>query len=378
VGHQGSNDSHPVARIVISAIGGGKEGSAIRADLRVAPYGWPQDAMDAVLLALLRDGTLSAKDSQNNAIAVGQLDQQSLGKARFYLQEVRLTAKEKMGVRGVFGIAGVTAQSGQEEAKAVEFLDAIENKVLQSGGEAPLPPPVSCALLQELRQKSGPEQLKAILEAKEQLQELWDQACSLGALKEKRQPGWERLQALLHQAQGLPVRQELEPQVEAIRSQRSLLDSTTDFVAPLLQQLEQELTAELEQAQQQVSQVVAAELQQLQASAEWQGLPEAERTRISQALQLPVSVPPAAPVERSQLLEALQQRSITGHKEQAESIPTRFAKARTAAAKALEPSTQAVKLSSGVLKDPAALDAWWAAERQKLLAALQNGPIQIN
>ena len=207
---------------------------------------------------------------------------------------------------------------------------------------------------------------------------MWDQACSLGDLKEKRQPGWERLQALLHQAQGLPVHQELEPQVEAIRSQRSLLDPTTDFVAPLLQQLEQALTAELEQAQQQVSQVVAAELQQLQASAEWQGLPEVERNRISQALQLPASVPPAEPVERSQLLEALQQRSITSRAELAESLPTRFAKARTAAAKALEPSTQAVKLSSGVLKDAAALDAWWAAERQKLAAALQNGPIQIN
>jgi hypothetical protein len=378
VGHQGSNDSHPVARVVISAIGGGKEGSAIRADLRVAPYGWPQDAMDAVLLALLRDGTLSAKDSQNNAIAVGQLDQQSLGKARFYLQEVRLTAKEKMGVRGVFGIAGVTAQSGQEEAKAVEFFDALENKVLQSGGEAPLPPPVSATLLKELRQKSGPEQLKAILDGKEQLQELWDQACSLSALKEKRLPGWERLQALLHQAQGLPVRQELEPQVEAIRSQRSLLDSTSDFVAPLLQQLEQALTAELEQAQQQLSQVVATELQQLQTSAEWQDLPEVERNRIGQALQLPVAPPPADPVDRSKLLEALQQRSLASRAELAESLPTRFGKARSAAAKALEPNIQPLKLSSGVLKDEAALDAWWAAERQKLVAALQHGPIQIN
>jgi len=378
VGHQGSNDSHPVARVVISAIGGGKEGSAIRADLRVAPYGWPQDAMDAVLLALLRDGTLSAKDSQNNAIAVGQLDQQSLGKARFYLQEVRLTVKEKMGVRGVYGIADVNAQSGEEEAKAVEFLDALEHKVLQSGGEAPLPPPVSATLLKELRQKSGPEQLKAILDAKEQLQDLWDQACSLAALKEKRLPGWERLQALLHQAQGLPVRQELEPQAEAILSQRSLLDPTTDFVAPLLQQLEQALTAELEQAQQQVSQVVAAELQQLQASAEWQDLPEVERNRIGQALQLPASMPPADPVDRSKLLEALQQRSLASRAELAESLPTRFGKARSAAAKALVPNIQPLKLSSGVLKDEAALDAWWAAERQKLVAALQSGPIQIN
>jgi hypothetical protein len=378
VGHQGSNDSHPVARIVISAIGGGKEGSAIRAELRVSPYGWPQDAIDAVLLALLRDGTLSAKDSQNNAIGVGQLDQQSLGKARFYLQEVRLTAKEKMGVRGVFGIAGVNAQSGQEEAKAVEFLDVFENKVLQSGGDAPLPPPVSAILLKELRQKTGPEQLKAILDGKEQLQELWDQACSLAALKEKRLPGWERLQALLHQAQGVPVHQELEPQVEAIRRQRSLLDPTTDFAAPLLLQLEQALTAELEQAQQQVSQVVAAELQQLQASAEWQDLPEVERNRIGQALQLPVAAPPADPVDRGNLLEALQHRSLASRAELAESLPTRFGKARSAAAKALEPNIQPLKLSSGVLKDEAALDAWWASKRQELLTSLQNGPIQIN
>jgi hypothetical protein len=378
VGHQGSNDSHPVARQVINTIGGGKEGSNVRNELRVAPYGWPQDAIDAVLLALHRDGTLSAKDSQNHTIAVGQLDQQSLGKAAFYLQEIRLTTKEKLAVRGVFGLAGVTALSGQEEAKAAEFLDAIENKVAQSGGELPLPPPVSCNLLKELRSLSGPEQLKAILDATDRLKELWDQACSLVDLKEKRQPGWERLIALLQQAQGLAIVQELEPQVEAIRSQRTLLDPTTDFVAPLLQQLEQALGAALEQAQQQVRQVASDELQQLEANADWQRLPEAERNRISQTLQLPPSPPPATPVEKSQLLAALQQRSITSRRELAESLPTRFAKARLEAAKALEPSTQSMKLSSGVLKDAAALDAWWAAERQKLTAALQHGPVQIN
>ena len=378
VGHKGSNDSHPVARQVINVIGDGKEGSAIRNELRLAPYGWPQDAIDAVLLALHRDGSLSAKDSQHNSIAVGQLDQQSLGKARFYLQEVRLTTREKLAVRGVYGIAGITANQGQEEAKAVEFLDALDNKLSQSGGDAPLPPPVSAALLKELRSLSGPEQLKAILVAEGQLKELWDQACSLIALKDKRQPNWERLLALLHQAQGLPVHQELAPQVQAIRTQRSLLDPSSDYVGPLLQQLEQALASALLQAQQQLSQVVAAELQQLQASDEWQDLPEVERNRIGQALQLPASAPTAEPVERGQLLEALQQRSLASRAELAESLPTRFGKARSAAAKALEPNIQPLKLSSGVLKDAAALDAWWAAERQKLEAALQSGPIQIN
>ena len=83
-------------------------------------------------------------------------------------------------------------------------------------------------------------------------------------------------------------------------------------------------------------------------------------------------------MERGKLLEALQQRSITSRQELAESMTTRFAKARTEVAKALVPTTQPLRLSSGVLKDQSALDAWWASERQKLITALETGPIQIN
>ena len=106
-------------------------------------------------------------------------------------------------------------------------------------------------------------------------------------------------------------------------------------------------------------------------------LPETERQRISETLKLDAKLHQRN-VERSTLLDALKQRSLSSRAELAESLPTRFAKARTAAAKALEPNTKAVKLSSGVLKDSAALDAWWEAERQKLQQDLQNGPIQIN
>ena len=184
--------------------------------------------------------------------------------------------------------------------------------------------------------------------------------------------------ALKQQAKGLELSKDLEPQIEAIKSERSLLNRTTDFVAPLIQQLEQALMVELEQAQQKLSQVIANETQQLEASADWQAIPEEERNRISQTLKLHVKAPSAEPVNHSALLDVLQQRSLASRAELAESLPTRFARARTAAAKALEPNTTAVKISSGVLKDSAALDAWWAAERQKLQQDLQDGPIQIN
>jgi hypothetical protein len=378
VGHQGATETHPVASRVLSTIGAAKEGSTTRAELRIAPYGWPQDAIDAVLLALHRDGTLSAKDASNNPIPPGQLDQQSLARAKFVPQQVRLTAIEKVGVRGVFGIAGVSAKPGEEEAKASEFLDVVANKVGLSGGEAPLPPPLAAPLLSELRGLAGPEQLKAILQAKDALQALWNDANTLVDRKDKRLPQWERLVALLGKAEALPIHQEIAPQVEAIRTNRALLDPTTDYVLPLLQQLEQALSAALEEAQRHLAAVRAAEQEQLEASTEWQTLTPEQRNAIAQAAQLPAGPVDPAPVERSQLLEALQQRSLASRAGWADSLAARFAKARTAAAQALEPATQPVKLSSGVLKDEAALDAWWAAKRTELTAKLPQGPIQIN
>ena len=103
--------------------------------------------------ALHRDG-LSAKDSQNNPIAVGQFDQQSLGKARFYLQEIRLSTT--LAVRRVYGIANVNAQSGQEEDKA----SVIDNKY-QSGGDAPLPRPLSSPCCRSCGKPAAPNNSRA-------------------------------------------------------------------------------------------------------------------------------------------------------------------------------------------------------------------------
>jgi hypothetical protein len=233
-------------------------------------------------------------------------------------------------------------------------------------------------LLAGLRGLIGPELLKAILEAKDLLQALWNDASTLADRKDKRLPQWERLVALLRQAEALSIHQLIGPQVEAIRAHRSLLDPTTDYVAPLLQQLEQALSTALEEAQRHLTEVHTTLQQQLEASAEWQSLSPEQRNTIAQTAQLPADPNDPAPVARSQLVEALQQRSLASRAELADSLGARFAKARTAAAQALEPTTQPVKLSSGVLKDEAALDAWWDAQRAELVTKLPHGPIQIN
>ncbi|MCY4331069.1 MAG: BREX system P-loop protein BrxC [Cyanobacteria bacterium MAG CAR1_bin_15] len=378
VGHRGCNDAHPVAQQALTTIGANSDGRAIRRQLCAAPYGWPQDAVDAVLLALHGDGTLCCT-LEHQPVAAGRLDQRSLGKAIFAPQQVRLTSRDKIAVRSVFRIANLSARPGEEESKAREFLDAVDAKIRSAGGELPLPPAerilASTRLLQQLRDLSGPEQLQKILEAQSEIKELWDTACSLAEKKEKRWPRWERLQALLRQARDLEVYGEVQPQVQAIQEERRLLDDT-DYVEPLLQQLEQALAKALAQVQQKFQQMQGEQWGQLEQASIWQNLSEGQQRTIIKEQQLAS----AATTEsvRSDLQTDLEQRSLASWAELTDSLPARFQKARAAAAKTLEPTTQPVKLSSDVLKDEAALDAWWADQRQALLSKFQDGPIQIH
>src|SRR5207249_3709267 len=77
VGWAGSTEQHPVCQQVINTIGSGKTGTDVRKGLRSSPFGWPQDAVDAALIALHRLQHLSAV--LNGApIQLGQLDQNKI------------------------------------------------------------------------------------------------------------------------------------------------------------------------------------------------------------------------------------------------------------------------------------------------------------
>src|SRR5439155_20348918 len=60
VGHAGNTEQHPVCQQVIGTIGSGKTGTEVRKALRSDPFGWPQDAIDAALIALHRSQHLTA------------------------------------------------------------------------------------------------------------------------------------------------------------------------------------------------------------------------------------------------------------------------------------------------------------------------------
>lgn len=152
VKHDGPVEQHPVAKQVLAVIGSGNTGTQIRRELQRAPYGWPQDAIDAALIALHRTQHISAT---HNGIAVlaGQLEQAKIAKAEFRVEKITLGVKDRQTVRAVFLELGITVGSKIEDLalKAPEFVSAFFNLPTESGGEPPLPPPPDSSAFYDIR-----------------------------------------------------------------------------------------------------------------------------------------------------------------------------------------------------------------------------------
>jgi hypothetical protein len=98
VGYNGDVDKYPASQEIRTFIGGsGKKGSEIRKHFMGAGYGWPQDAVDGVVLCLVAGGFVrAARNSQ--AVNVKQLTVQQIGVTDFYSEGVTISSSQRIGV----------------------------------------------------------------------------------------------------------------------------------------------------------------------------------------------------------------------------------------------------------------------------------------
>ena len=374
VGWDGPTEDHAVVREVLSEIGNGAKGTAIRKTLKAAPFGWPQDAVDAALGALHRAGAIRAT-LNGQPVAAGGLDQNKIAAAEFRPERIRLGTTEKLALRGLYQKAGVAVRSGEEEVKASAFLDVVRSLAADAGGDAPLPAPPSTEQLDELCKLAGNEQLGRILELREELENCVDGWTALKERAAERLPQWKRLARLIEHAEGLSVMEEVRPEVDALRSDRSLL-ADTDYVSPLRKNLETALRKELTQAHTNCVEVFDREADALARSEDWRKLEKEQQTAISKANRIEL-IDRIDVGDEDKLLEVLDRRDLAGWDELQAALPTRFAGARGEAARALEPKTQTVSLRSDTLRTKDAVKDWVAETQADLLRRLNDGPIVI-
>ena len=373
---------HPVAKEVLKTVGASARGTEVQRALRAAPFGWPQDAVDAALIALASAGRLRASRN-GQPVAPDALDQTGVKAATFRPEQVVLTATERIALRGLFRHAGVPVSPGDEERGATEYLRALRDLAVRAGGDPPLPAPPVSALLEEMARLAGNERLRRIHEERETLERLRAAWAALADRAAPRLAAWRRAQALRRRARGLPLEEEAGPELDAILGQRSLLEET-DRVAPLVQKLAEAVRTEVTARRRALDEAIRRAGEDLEADPHWRDLGEEDRARLERDHQLLPPLPPAVGTDEA-LLRALADRPLDAWRAEADAVPARTARAIAEAAKlarrtkgdddGARPRTVTVRRAT--LRDEAAVRGWLRETETALLAEIANGPVVI-
>lgn len=378
---ENATEDHPVAREVLDRADKGVRGTDLRKTLKAAPYGWPQDAIDAALIALHQSGHLCATRN-GRPVATGSLDQAGIKSTEFRPERVRLTATQRIALRGLFQKLDVTSRSGEEGAHAPDFLQALVGLAARVGGEPPLPLEPDVKYIDDLGKLTGNEQLAAILENKDELEQSISTWKTLARCKEARFPAWKRAVALRRHAEAdnLSVLGEVGPELDAITAQRSLLDET-DHLAPLVAKLAASLRQETTVKHDQLAAAIERADGKLTDDAIWTKLAPTVQADIRRELR--IEAPSSLSVATDEdLLRTLDARPINAWQAEVDAVGERIIRALEEAAcrlKEIDPSHIAttITIHRGTLSDEMAVRKWLEEQENALLEAIKKGPVII-
>lgn len=375
VGHSGPMEQHPVCQQVLTTIGSGKSGGDIRKALRISPFGWPQDAIDGALIALHRAQHISAV-LNGFVLAPSHLDQNKISKAEFRIERITLSVTDKLALRKLYQLLAVNCKAGEELSKAPEFLDKLLVLARATGGDPPLPVAPVTSDIEELRARVGTEQLAGIKDSASEFEKRIPEWTKTKALVDVRKPIWDLVERLAKHACSQPAAAEHLRQVEAIRSQRLLLE-VTDPVSPIRTALADILRKALSVVQEEYEHTHAVGIASLEASPLWLRLSLTARMNILAS----VALAPAAPVDTSSdiaLLSALDTKSLLAWEADAHAVPGRVQRALEHAARLLEPTVRPLSLERATLKTKEDVQGWIERQQKMLLEAIKHGPVLVN
>ena len=374
VGVATGQSEHPVLRRVLETVGNGQRGSEIRRSLEGAPTGWPRDAIDAALIILHSAGTLSATQN-GQSVPPRHLDQNKISTTDFRPESVQVGTPDRLKVRGLIQALSIPVRSGEEEARAPQFVEALRGLAEEAGGASPLPEAPRYAALDQLKRQSGNALLAALAASAETLSGLIPEWQKRGEIARKRKPTWDELQSLLAQAHHLPIATEVAADLEAIHRQRSLL-ADPDPVPPIKAKVSQALRGAVIEAERSIERAQQDQLACLAADPEWNSLAGPERQAILRKFGFEREKP-ASLGSDAELLATLSRDPLHARYATAAAAPERAAGIRTALAQRSAPSARRYSIPAATLADAAAVDQWIATTALLLRDAVKQGPIIV-
>lgn len=375
VGHTQEADKHPVCQKLLAYIGPGKKGAEIRDNFDAPPYGWPRDAIDGALYALLAAGHLKATDAASKPVDAKSLDRAKLTQAHFQRESINITPPQLIKIRQLFSAVGVPCQPKEEPTKVPALLAKLRDLAGKAGGAAPAPTGPALTVVEAVEAQTGNAQLLEIYNRADELSALAKLWAKTAADIAKRLPVWHSLADLLRHAKTLGPYSGLKAEADAIESQRSLL-AEPDPVRPLHDKVADLLRLALNTKLEVYKAAFADQQAQLERDADWNKLSDSQRDdlRDKHHLAAIAAVPLGTP---EQLQDALDDCDLDHWVSRAQALPSRFEAARHAAVQLLKPNVVHVSLPKRTLNDEPELKVWLAEVEALLSAKIKHGPVAL-
>jgi hypothetical protein len=375
VGHTQETDKHPVCQKLLSYIGPGKKGAEIRDNFESPPFGWPRDAVDGALFALLASGHIRAVDASSKPVDVKTLERSKVTQASFRQESIIITPPQLIKIRQLFSSVGVSCQPKEELGKAPLLIAKLRDLAGKAGGAAPAPELLKPSAIEALEGQSGNGQLLELFTRHDELSGLAKQWGKTAEDIQKRLPVWTQFTGLLEHAKELGPYVGLKADSDAIVLQRTLL-ADPDPVRPLLDatadMLRQALNAKLHG----YSAGFDQQHLQLSADADWSKLSDAQRADLTESHHL-VPLESLDLATANKLQDALDECNLEHWQSKTQALTTRFDTVRHAAVQLLKPNVVHVAIPKRTLNDAAELKVWLAEVETLLIESLKKGPVAL-
>lgn len=375
LGFKGETAKHPVCQTILRYIGVGKLGSEIRKHFIDAPYGWPQDAIDGALFAMLAAGALTGNDSTGQAVTAKSLDRSALGQVSLRPEKVQLSKIELIKVRSLITAMDVPCNAGEEQASIIPALKRAKELAFRAGGNAPLPASPNTDYLDELMTHSGNELLRAALDSKDQITtdlSLWQETIELA---NKREVQWGELRDVLKHCHGLAFTSGIEDERQAIINNRSLLVSPNP-VEPLIKKafsgIRDAIVAHYGEFETEYNRC----LSNIESDAQWKKLPADDQQSLLKQHGI-AQLPTLELANNEAVLNSLETCSLSQWNDKRASLMSKFEAARNAAIDKLKPKVQRVQAPRQLIENEADLENWLAQAADDIRNKLANGPVSV-
>ncbi len=368
VDHAGAPESHLVCKAVLTDLGSGRKGSDLRSRFTAPPYGWSQDAVDGALIVLANAGLVRVIGEDGRPASLPDLPRQKLGTCTFRSETTIITIEQRMLVRGLLTDVGIVFEKNQEHLVLTALLERLEEVARVSGGEPPAPEPEKVMNIDTYRSLSGNDLLEVLATDATTLRaklKVWTAAARKIV---DRLPNWRLAERLVDL--GAVDR---EGDLDDLRSGRRLL-ADPDPILPLISAATETLRARLNAAHADWEAAwIKGELR-LAKDPTWGRLSSDQTDAIRQECGLLVVPKPKVDIPQT-IAEGLSQRGLSEWENMSKALQARVEDALACAAALLEPKAHAVSLPGAMLKSEAELDDWLSRVRERVMKALDQGPV---